>query len=101
MRELARIRLQKTAVPEYQQLQMDTFRVISDWYHFGILELTYLKSFKSDPRWIAKALGITEIEAVLFRPRGGGPNNIAAMDKLGGPEPLWLQPIPAKAHPAM
>jgi hypothetical protein len=38
---------------------------------------------------------ITEIENGFFRAGGGGPNNIAAMDKLGGPEPLWLQPIPA------
>jgi hypothetical protein len=37
---------------------------------------------------------ITEIENGFFRAGGGGPNNIAAMDKLGGPEPLWLQPIP-------
>ena len=37
---------------------------------------------------------ITEIEAVLFRPGGGGPNNIEAMDKLGKPEDLWLRTIP-------
>ena len=37
---------------------------------------------------------ITEIENGFFRAGGGGPNNIAAMDKQGGPEPLWLQPIP-------
>src|SRR5262245_29177103 len=38
---------------------------------------------------------ITEIENGFFRAGGGGPNNIAAMDKMGGPEALWLQPIPA------
>ena len=38
---------------------------------------------------------ITEIEKSFFRAGGGGPNNIAAMDKLGQPEALWLQPIPA------
>jgi hypothetical protein len=37
---------------------------------------------------------ITEIENGFFRAGGGGPNNIAAMDKMGGPEPLWLQPPP-------
>jgi hypothetical protein len=37
---------------------------------------------------------ITEIEAVYFKPGGGGPNNIAAMDKLGKPEALWLRTIP-------
>lgn len=37
---------------------------------------------------------ITEIETSYFRQGGGGPNNIAAMDKQGTPEPLWLQPVP-------
>jgi hypothetical protein len=38
---------------------------------------------------------ITEIESVYFRPGGGGPNNIAAMDKAGKPEDLWFRSIPA------
>ena len=38
---------------------------------------------------------ITEIEKSFFRAGGGGPNNIAAMDKESQPEALWLQPIPA------
>jgi hypothetical protein len=37
---------------------------------------------------------ITEIEAVFFKPGGGGPNNIAAMDKSGKPEDLWFRTIP-------
>lgn len=37
---------------------------------------------------------ITEIETSYFRPGGGGPNNIAAMDERGQPEALWLAPIP-------
>ena len=37
---------------------------------------------------------ITEIEKSFFRAGGGGPNNIAAMDKETQPEALWLQPIP-------
>ena len=37
---------------------------------------------------------ITEIEAVYFKPGGGGPNNIAAVDKAGKPDPLWLRTIP-------
>src|SRR5688572_3745337 len=38
---------------------------------------------------------ITEIEKSFFRAGGGGPNNIAAMDKQTQPDNLWLQPIPA------
>jgi hypothetical protein len=37
---------------------------------------------------------ITEIEAVFFKPGGGGPNNIAAMDKMGKPDDMWLKSIP-------
>jgi len=37
---------------------------------------------------------ITEIETSFFRAGGGGPNNIAAMDEMGAPESLWLEPIP-------
>jgi len=36
---------------------------------------------------------LLEIESAFFRAGGGGPNNIAAMDALGTPEALWLQPI--------
>ena len=37
---------------------------------------------------------ITEIETVYFKPGGGGPNNIAAMDKSGKPEDIWFKTIP-------
>jgi hypothetical protein len=37
---------------------------------------------------------ITEIEAVFFKPGGGGPNNIAAMEKGGPPDPMWFRSIP-------
>lgn len=37
---------------------------------------------------------ITEIESVYFKPGGGGPNNIAEMDKPFQPEPFWFKSIP-------
>jgi hypothetical protein len=37
---------------------------------------------------------ITEIESIFFRPGGGGPNNIAAMDKMGKAEDIWFRSIP-------
>jgi uncharacterized protein (TIGR02147 family) len=40
------------------QLQEDQFRMISDWYHFAILAMTRLKNTQSDPRWVARELGI-------------------------------------------
>jgi uncharacterized protein (TIGR02147 family) len=44
---------------EVRQLADDTSAVISDWYHYAILELTRLHNFKPDSRWIARVLGIT------------------------------------------
>ena len=49
---------------EFCTLNMDTFSVISDWYHFAILDLTLLPSFKSDSQWIARKLGIQPYEAL-------------------------------------
>lgn len=62
-RETAKVRLKKHATPsKVNQLHLDAFKAISDWYHFAILELTNVDGFKSDPRWIAKYLGISEFE---------------------------------------
>jgi hypothetical protein len=37
---------------------------------------------------------ITEIESVLFKPGGAGPNNIADMNKPHVPEDMWFKSIP-------
>ena len=54
---------------EIRQLADDTSAVISDWYHYAILELTRLHHFKPDSRWIARVLGITvdEVNLALSR----------------------------------
>lgn len=53
----------KSETKAYSQIHMEYFKVIADWYHFAILELTALKEFKNDTKWIAKTLGITAEEA--------------------------------------
>ena len=37
---------------------------------------------------------ITEAEAVLFKPGGGGPNNIDSVDDEGVANPIWFRTIP-------
>jgi len=37
---------------------------------------------------------ITEAEAVLFKPGGGGPNNIDAVDDQGIADPIWFRTVP-------
>lgn len=45
------------------RLELETFKAMSDWYHSAILCLTSLKEFQPQPSWIARYLGISEIEA--------------------------------------
>jgi uncharacterized protein (TIGR02147 family) len=52
------------AVPsDFRQMAYDHFQVISEWYHFAILELATVKGFEPSSRWIAKALGLSVAEA--------------------------------------
>jgi uncharacterized protein (TIGR02147 family) len=44
-------------------LSLDHFRMISDWYHYGIRALTELEGFRFTPANVARKLGITIIEA--------------------------------------
>ncbi len=53
----------------FQDLTIDTFTVISEWYHDAILELMRTKNFKPDPKQISKSLGISlnEVNAAVER----------------------------------
>ena len=63
-REDAERRLEKKQIGKEQQLLREqAFRIISDWYHFAILELTMTDGFRSSTIWIAKRLGISVTEA--------------------------------------
>jgi transcriptional regulator with XRE-family HTH domain len=61
--------LDGTATVSYSKVNDDVFSVISDWYHFAILELMKTKGFVDDPAWIAQRLSIhkAEAEAALER----------------------------------
>lgn len=50
---------------DFFQVGIDTFTVISDWYHYAILELTFVADFQSDPKWIGKKLSISAEEAKI------------------------------------
>ena len=91
-KEEARARLLRVNV-EYDgdsrfQLQLDAFKIISDWYHLGILELMKSKGFRHEPRWIARRLGVPviQIELALDRLirvgllRKVGPDYVATQD---------------------
>lgn len=42
------------------QLELDRFKLVSDWYHFAILSLTEIKASKPEPMWISRRLGIQQ-----------------------------------------
>lgn len=48
-----------------RDLTTDVWRIIADWYHGAIMELTFTKDFSSDPKWISQQLGISEVEVKL------------------------------------
>lgn len=48
---------------ETYQMSLDTFAVVSDWYHLAILSLLDIPSSRFEARWISIRLGISEIEA--------------------------------------
>lgn len=65
VRALAKDRLEKREETSgFRELDLDTFKVIADWHHFAILELTEVKGFKSQPSWIAKRLGLPEADII-------------------------------------
>lgn len=48
---------------EYGELSLERFKIISDWHHFAILELSEIEGFESSPAWIAGRLGIPTAKA--------------------------------------
>jgi len=73
-KNLARLRLfEKQSDRRVRQLQNDSFKLISDWFHMAIVELIQLEDCPSDTTtavvWMAKRLGITktEVDAAIER----------------------------------
>lgn len=51
--------------PKPEHLEEDVFKIIADLYHYAILEMTYVKNFQGNAKWIASQLGITTLEVRL------------------------------------
>jgi uncharacterized protein (TIGR02147 family) len=49
----------------YKELSVELFRVLADWYHYVILEMTFTSELEDDPSAIAARLGIGATEAKL------------------------------------
>lgn len=49
----------------YQSLNLEHFKIISEWYHFAIMELSLIEGFRSDPKWISRQLGVSEVQVKM------------------------------------
>jgi uncharacterized protein (TIGR02147 family) len=47
----------------FRRLGIDTFHLISRWYHYAILEATFLDDFVASAEWISRRLGIALVDA--------------------------------------
>jgi len=68
---------------EIRQLAHDTVSLISNIYHYTILELIRLPEFKPDSRWIARVLNlqVDEVNLALARLLRLGLLEMVAVDK--------------------
>ncbi len=60
---LYRLERYSKAKGSYRTLHEDLFCLVSDWYHYALLELTCVPGFREEPSWISSRLGITSQEA--------------------------------------
>lgn len=51
--------------PSYKKkdLSMEMFKIISEWYHFAILELINTEDYQHCPDWVSSRLGINKVQA--------------------------------------
>lgn len=60
LKEVLNFRLSRyTPNRKFRTVPEDNFKLIANWYHYAILELTSTDNFQSDPAWISGRLGIT------------------------------------------
>ena len=43
------------------ELSLDNFQAIAEWYHYGLMELMLTADYQDDPQWMAKRLGINPV----------------------------------------
>jgi uncharacterized protein (TIGR02147 family) len=53
-KEFKKLKVPVRAREGFRRLNLDSFSLISEWYHYALLELTEVGQFQPDVRWIAK-----------------------------------------------
>jgi uncharacterized protein (TIGR02147 family) len=57
-RQQAATALEKIRRDKMEELDLEKFTVVRDWYHMAILEMTDIKGFRNDPGWISSRLDL-------------------------------------------
>ena len=66
---------------ERRDLMTDIWRVIADWYHDAIMELTFTEDFNSDPKWISPTC-LRETFSTSSNEKDGTGNNITVETEM-------------------
>jgi uncharacterized protein (TIGR02147 family) len=59
---LERIAGESTAGSDYQSVELERFKALSQWYHLAILDLSETIDFRAEPTWLAKRLRISPLQ---------------------------------------
>jgi hypothetical protein len=60
-----KLNLDSTDKESFQQITIDSFTIISEPYHYALLELIKTKNFKWEPKWLAQRLQVTVSEVKI------------------------------------
>jgi uncharacterized protein (TIGR02147 family) len=71
------------------QMSLDSFALISEWYHYAILSLLEVPGSRFEAKWISQHLGINEMEAKAAMDRL---ERMGVVDQVGG---RWKQVVPS------
>jgi uncharacterized protein (TIGR02147 family) len=74
---------------KFLELKLDTYRLVSDWYHYSILELTAIPGVSITPDLVAAMLGLTPAVAKAA---------IARLSRLGLLKKVGRRWIKSEAH---
>lgn len=64
-KEIKEILKSEHSINTERDLTPEIFKVISDWYHYAILQLIETESFQNNPKWIGQQLGVNETEVKI------------------------------------
>lgn len=56
-------KLDPLAASHFEELEIESFRAIADWYHYGILGLAEIEDNRFDAEWVSDQLGISQKQA--------------------------------------